>query len=242
MFDLTGKRALVTGSTQGIGYAIAKILAEFGALVYIHCSCDEKKALSIKNELGCYGAVTCDLSDIDAAEKLFKKTGNVDIVVANASVQTRCPWQNISVDDFDHQVNVNLRSTLALMQTYIPYMQEKKWGRFLTLGSVQQYKPHKDMAIYASTKCAIQSLVENVAKQVAKDSVTVNNLVPGVIITPRNTDALSDESYRDQVLKSIPIGMEGEPDDCAYAALLLCSEEGRYITGAELKVDGGMSL
>ena len=128
------------------------------------------------------------------------------------------------------------------MQTYIPYMQEKKWGRFLTLGSVQQYKPHKDMAIYASTKCAIQSLVENVAKQVAKDSVTVNNLVPGVIITPRNTDALSDESYRDQVLKSIPIGMEGEPDDCAYAALLLCSEEGRYITGAELKVDGGMSL
>ena len=98
------------------------------------------------------------------------------------------------------------------------------------------------MAVYAATKCAIQSLVNNVAKQVAKDGVTVNNLIPGVIDTPRNTTALSDSEYAKKVVDGIPMGIVGEASDCAGAALLLCSDAGRYITGIELTVDGGMKL
>ncbi len=242
MFDLTGKRALITGSTQGIGYAIAKILYQYGAEVYIHCSADQKKAERIAAEIGSAHGVTGDLGDPGCAQKLYEKTGDLDIVVANASVQVRTPWDEIPAEEFDRQINVNLRSTLELMQVYIPPMQAKKWGRFLAVGSVQQYRPHAHMAVYAASKCAIQSLVHNVAKQVAGDGVTVNNLVPGVIVTPRNDAALADTAYAQKVLSGIPAGYAGQAEDCTGAALLLCSEAGRYITGTELVVDGGMSL
>ena len=242
MFDLTGKRALVTGSTQGIGYAIAKTLHEYGASVYVHCSKNEEKAKRIAEEIGTNLWVTGDLGDADCVKRIHENTGELDIVVANASVQVRTPWNEISSDEFERQINVNLRSTLELMQSYIPAMQAKKWGRFLAVGSVQQYRPHMHMAVYAASKCAIQSLVHNVAKQVAKDGVTVNNLVPGVIVTPRNDEALADAEYAKKVLSGIPAGFAGQPSDCAGAALLLCSDEGRYITGIELPVDGGMKL
>lgn len=242
MFDLTGKRALVTGSTQGIGYAIARALAEHGAEVYIHGARDAEKAKKAAALISTDRFITVDLSKENAAREIFEKTGPLDIVVSNVSVQTRREWTKITHEEFDRQIRINLRATLDLMQIYIPLMQEKKWGRFLTVGSVQQYCPHKDMAVYAASKCAMQSLVHNVAKQVAKDGVTVNNLVPGVIETPRNEAALSDSEYAKAVLSGIPTGFIGTPDDCAGAALLLCSNAGRYITGIELPVDGGMKL
>lgn len=242
MFNLTGKRALVTGSTQGIGYEIARVLRAYGAEVYIHCSRDEVKARAIAAELKSDLWVTGDLGDLECVKRIFEKTGALDIVVANASVQFRAPWNEISAEEFERQINVNLRSTLELMQSYVPAMQAKKWGRFLAVGSVQQYRPHMHMAVYAASKCAIQSLVYNVAKQVAKDGVTVNSLVPGVIATPRNNEALSDAEYAKTVLSGIPAGFAGQPSDCAGAALLLCSDAGRYITGIELPVDGGMKL
>ncbi len=242
MFDLKGKTALVTGSTQGIGYAIAKLLIERGAEVYIHCPRDSEKARRVAKELGSTRFVTADLAERDAAERIYAVTGPLDIVVANASVQYRNEWYNITNEEFDKQIDVNLRSTLALMQAYIPGMQKRGFGRFITVGSVQEHRPHVNMAIYAASKCAIVSLVKNVAKQVAKDGVTVNNLAPGVIATQRNEQALSDPEYSKKVLAGIPAGYAGTAEDCAAAALLLCSPEGRYITGVDLLVDGGMSL
>lgn len=246
-FDLHGRRALVTGSTQGIGYAIAAILAGHGAEVFIHCSRDQAKAERIAAEIAAdTGAlthgITADLCDADAAQKLYAMTGEVDILVCNASVQFRCAWNEIPPEEYDTQMNVNFRATFALMQTYIPGMQSRRWGRVLNIGSVQQTKPHTHMAIYAASKCAIASLTENIAKQTAGDGVTVNMLLPGVIATPRNDAALSDPVYSKQVLAKIPAGYAGEAEDCAAAALLLCSDAGRYITGSALYVDGGMHL
>lgn len=242
MFDLKGKRALVTGSTQGIGYAIAKAFIEHGAEVYVHCASDVEKAKRISEELGSGLFAVGDLSDADAVARIFERTGEVDIVVANASVQVRNEWHNITPEEYELQMNVNFRSTLALMQAYVPEMQRGGWGRFLAIGSVQERKPHVNMAVYAASKCAIKSLVENVASQVAKDGVTVNMIAPGVIATPRNESALADEEYAARVLSNIPAGFVGSPEDISAAALLFCSEEGRYINGAELYIDGGMAV
>ncbi len=242
MFDLTGKRALVTGSTQGIGLAAAKALAAHGAEVWVHGSRSEEKARRAMEESGAQHFVIADFSKPDAAEKLFQATGPMDIVISNVSVQIRADWQNITPEDYEFQMNVNFRTNLALMQKYIPPMQEKHWGRFVAVGSVQQYKPHVQMAVYAASKCAIQSLVENVAKQVAKDGVNVNTFLPGVIRTPRNEGALADKEYEAKVLAAIPAGYAAEAEDCAGPLLLLCSEQGRYIVGTSITADGGMHL
>ena len=121
-------------------------------------------------------------------------------------------------------------------------MKENRWGRIITVGSVQQYKPHKEMPIYAATKSANMNIVTNLASQLAPFGITVNNIAPGVIATPRNFDALQDEKYRDIVLAKIPAGYAGTSEDIAGGALLLSSDAGRYITGTDLIIDGGMHL
>lgn len=243
MFDLKGKHALITGSTQGIGKAIASLLAQCGAEVIVHGSSDMEKCRSAAAKMdGKTQCVVEDLSQSGCAQRLYEQTGDVDILVLNASVQVRKAWNEITEEEFDRQINTNLKSSLFLIQHYVPHMKEKRWGRIIMIGSVQQHKPHKDMAVYAASKCAQMSLVQNLAKQLAPESITVNNLSPGVIATPRNEDALNDLVYAKQVLAGIPVGYAGSAEDCASAAILLCSEEGRYITGTDLVVDGGMHL
>ena len=242
MFDLCGKKALVTGSTQGIGFEIAKTLAEHGATVFVNGALSEEKTKNAASKINGAIPVCCDLSQSDCAEKLYSITGDIDILVLNASIQYRTPWDEISDDEFDKQVATNFKASLKLIQKYAPYMKNQKWGRIVTIGSVQQAKPHKDMLVYAATKAAQLSMVENLSKQLAPFNITVNNVAPGVIKTPRNFDALADKQYEKQVLSNIPCGYAGEPKDCAPQVLLLCSDEGRYITGENIFIDGGMKL
>jgi len=242
MFDLTGRRALVTGSTQGIGFAIAKAFAEHGAEVFVHGGTSLEKCEKAAAQIPGSRAVLAPLNAPDCAETLYAATGTLDILVLNASVQIRKPWQEITREEYDTVLDVNLRSTLTLIQKYAPEMQARKWGRILCVGSVQEFRPHKDMLMYAAGKCAMQSMVRNLGKQLAPYGVTINNLCPGVIDTPRNSRALSDPEYSKQVYAGIPMGYAGIPEDCAGTALLFCSDAGRYITGSELVIDGGMQL
>ncbi len=242
MFDLKGKTALVTGSTQGIGFAIAKCLADYGSKVFVHGANDMEKCEKASMQIPGSLTVCADLSEKDSAEKLYMATGDVDIVIANASVQFRTPWDEIGEEELETQLQVNFKSTLKLFQLYGKKMKENRWGRLITVGSVQQYKPHKDMAVYAATKAAQMNLVTNLAKQLAPFGITVNNLAPGVIATPRNEAALSDAEYAKKVYEGIPMGYAGTAEDMAGAAHLLCSDAGRYITGIDLVVDGGMKL
>ncbi len=243
MFDLTGKKALVTGSTQGIGEAIARCFADHGAQVFIHGATSMEKCKRVSDDIGDAATpVVANLGDLDCADQLYALTGDVDILVLNASIQYRNPWNTITPEELQKQVDVNFRASLMLIQKYAPAMLEKGWGRIVLVGSVQQYKPHKDMAVYAATKEAQISLMKNLAAQFAGRGVTVNGLAPGVIATPRNDAALADPEYAKVVYSKIPAGYAGEPKDCAGAALLLCSEAGRYITGIDLIVDGGMHL
>ena len=242
MFNLEGKKALVTGSTQGIGLAIAKTLSEYGAEVFIHCGSSAEKVEKVASEIKNAKGVCVNLLESDAAEKLYTATGDVDIVILNASVQIKKKWEDITDEDIYKQFDINVKSTFKLIQKYAPKMKENAWGRIITVGSVQQYKPHKEMPIYAATKSANMNIVTNLASQLAPFGITVNNIAPGVIATPRNFDALQDEKYRDIVLSKIPAGYAGASEDIAGGALLLSSDAGRYITGTDLIIDGGMHL
>ena len=242
MFNLKGKKALVTGSTQGIGFAIAQTLAEYGATVYVHGATSMEKCLSASKKIAGSIPVCQSLTEKDGADKLYRAVGDVDILVLNASIQYRKAWDEITQEELEAQMQTNFASSLRLIQLCAPQMKENSWGRIVTVGSVQQYKPHKDMLVYAASKAAQMNMVQNLAKQLAPFGITVNNLAPGVIATPRNEAALSDPDYAQKVLSGIPMGYAGKSEDLSGAALLLCSDSGRYITGIDLVVDGGMKL
>ena len=242
MFVLNGKRALVTGATQGIGLAAAARLGEAGASVYLNGASSPDKCLRAAQTVPSGMPAHADLMDPQGADRLFRQTGPVDILVLNASVQYRTPWDQIDEEELEHQLRLNFKSALRLMQLYLPAMKRNGWGRVIAVGSVQQYKPHPDMAVYAATKAAQMNLVQNLAKQLAPFGITVNNIAPGVIATPRNREALADAAYAPRVLAGIPMGYAGEAGDCAAGILFLASQEARYITGADLVIDGGMHL
>ena len=246
MFDLKGKKALVPGSSRGIGRAIAVELAQCGAEVVVHCAGNVAKAEEtvgiIKSNGGCAFAVTADLSDSENVQGLIEKIGDIDILILNASMQFRNKWENITVEEFYKQVNCNFLASMLLIQQAVPHMRAQKWGRIVTIGSVQEAKPHPDMLVYSASKAAQTNMVQSLSLQLAPDGITVNNVAPGVIYTDRNVEALSDLDYAKKVTDSIPVGFYGEPEDCAPTVALLCSEKGRYITGQSIYIDGGKSV
>ena len=236
------KKILITGSTQGIGKAMAAAFVREGYDVIVHCTSNLEKAERIKTEIGAWKAVTADFSKPEEVKGLVAKTGAVDCLVLNASVQNKQRWDEIDEESMDLQFTVNVKSSLLLMQAYYPAMKEQGWGRIVTVGSTNQYRNHPELPMYAATKCAVMSLVKNIAKQVAPFGVTVNNIAPGAIATPRNAAIYEDDEKRRAVESSIPMGRFGQPEDCVGAVLLLCSDAGAYITGSDIVMDGGLRL
>ena len=241
-----GKRALVTGSSRGIGRAIAIALAADGYEVLIHCAGNMQKAEETRKLIERAGhsatVIQADLCNLDQTARLVAEMGDIDALVLNASVQYRNKWEQISQDECRDQLNCNFISSLLLIQGAVPHMRTAGWGRVVTIGSVQEVKPHPDMLVYSASKAAQTTLMRSLALQLAKDGITVNNVAPGVIYTDRNTKALAEPAYAQQVMDSIPVGFYGKPEDCAGIVSLLCSEKGRYITGQSIFVDGGKSI
>jgi len=253
LFDLRGRRALVTGARRGIGRAIAEALAAQGAEVAVHHADTGEEAQDAREVVatiaGRGGKATAFAADFAApgagtrlAAQLEGSFGAIDILVLNASIELLEPPEAISTARFDRQIAINLRAPLELLQAMLPGMKSRGWGRVVSIGSVQQVKPDPEMLIYAGTKAAQLNWVRNLARHIGACGVTVNNLAPGAIWTARNDKFLSDPSFRDGLERCIPLGRVGNPDDLVGAALLLCSEAGRYINGADILVDGGMSV
>lgn len=245
-YDLTGRKALVTGSSRGIGSAVALELARGGADVLVHCARTVEKAEAVRDEIRAMGrrseVLQADLEEPGEVKRLGTLLEGVDILVLNASLQIRRPWEEITVEEYVRQSNCNYLASLLLMQAVVPGMRAKHWGRIVTIGSVQEKKPHPDMLVYSSSKCAQTGLVLSLASQLAGDGITVNNVAPGVIYTDRNVEALSDPAYAAKVSASIPVGFYGEKEDMAGIVRTLCSDFGRYITGQSIYADGGKSL
>ncbi len=240
------KKALVTGSSRGIGRAIAIKLAQDGYKVIIHGAGNIAKAEETKHIIEQNGGVAeviiSDLTDIEKTRELCEKVKEMDVLVLNASLQYRTPWQEITPDACYEQLNCNFVSSMMLIQAVANNMKKKGWGRIVTIGSVQEAKPHPDMLVYSASKAAQTNMMQSLSLQLAPFGITVNNVAPGVIYTDRNVEALSDPEYAKKVTDSIPVGFYGEPEDCAGIVSLLCSEDGRYITGQNIFVDGGKSV
>ena len=248
-FDLTGRRALVTGARRGIGRAIAIALAAAGAQVIIHHAGTADEARDAEE-----AAAACpqgraviraaDFADAHATEAFAQETAAypVDILVLNASIEMLQDFRDIDLPAFDRQIAVNLRAPLILLQHLVPPMRARGWGRVVTIGSTQQVRPHPKMLVYAGTKSAQYNWVRNLAREAGPDGVTVNNLAPGAIATARNVEQFADPAVRAAFEARVPVRRLGRPDDLVGAALLLCSDAGAYINGIDLAVDGGISL
>lgn len=240
------KTALITGSTRGIGRAIAIRLAKEGYHVIIHganklSKAEETKQIILQNG-GSAEIVLADLTHVEGILSLCEKAKEVDVLVLNASLQHRTPWQEISAEACYEQLNCNFVSSMMLIQAVAEHMKKNKWGRIITIGSVQEAKPHPDMLVYSASKAAQTNMMRSLSLQLAADGITVNNVAPGVIYTDRNVEALSDPEYAKKVIDTIPAGFYGQPEDIAGIVSLLCSQEGRYITGQSIYVDGGKSV
>ncbi len=253
MFDLSGRRALVTGARRGIGRAIAQALAAQGADVAIHHAGGEEEARDaheVVAEIGARGGVarpfTADFSDAgagtDLAARVTADLGPVDILVLNASIELLEDYTTIDTARFDRQIAINLRAPLELIQALLPPMKQRGWGRVVAIGSVQQVRSAPQMLVYSGTKSAQLNWVRSLARQVGGSGVTINNLAPGAIWTARNHARLVDPEHRAQLAARVPVGRVGRAEDLVGAALLLCSEAGSYINGCDLMVDGGLSL
>lgn len=250
LFHLTGRTALVTGARREIGRAIAVALAGVGAKLAIHHADTEEESTdvaSVVREIEQAGSTARafgqDFAVADAGHRLAAAVSAwspVDILVLNASVELPEPYDEITRERFDRQIAVNLRSPLELLQDLVPSMGARGWGRVVTIGSVQQVRPHPQMMVYAGTKAAQLNWSWNLARQFGGQGVTVNNLAPGAILTARNRVQMAAEG--EALVQRIPTGRLGQPADLVGAALLLCSDAGAYINGVNLYVDGGRAI
>lgn len=244
--ELTGRRVLVTGSSQGIGLAIAKALVNSGARVCINAPSQGAELDLACREAGAAIGIGADLTRPDEVERLVAAVtdalGGADILVLNAALQEKQPWSGFDRASIDRQWEINLAANYRLIQAFVPAMAERGFGRLIAIGSIQQVREHPEMLVYSASKAALESMVRNIARQVAGQGVTCNVLAPGAIATARNREALADAAYRGAVLARIPAGRLGTPEDCADVALFLASDAARYVTGTTLFVDGGMHL
>jgi len=241
MFDLTGKCALVTGASGGIGGAVARALHAAGATVGISGT-REGPLNDLAAELG--GRVhvlPCDLSDAAAVEALVRQAaeamGSIDILVNNAGITRDGLMMRMSDDDWLQVIEVNLNSAFRLCRGVLRGMMKARWGRIVNITSVVAQAGNPGQANYAAAKAGVAGLSRSLAQEVASRGITVNCVAPGLIETAM-TDKLNDEQ-RGKILAGVPAGRMGTPDEVAAAVLFLVSSEAAYITGATLDINGG---
>jgi len=245
MFDLTGKTALVTGASGGIGGAIAKALHAQGANVVL--SGTRAEALdAVKAELGARAFVaTCNLGDKESVETLTKAAeaaagAPIDILVNNAGITRDNLFMRMKDDEWDQVIAVNLTAAFRLSRAVLRGMMKKRWGRIISITSVVGATGNPGQGNYAAAKAGLVGMTKSLAAEVASRNITVNAVAPGFIQTAM-TEVLTD-AQKEQISTRIPAGRMGTPAEIAAAVVYLASEEAAYVTGETIQINGGMAM
>jgi 3-oxoacyl-[acyl-carrier protein] reductase len=246
MFDLTGKVALVTGASRGIGRATAEVLAERGALVVINYVSNEAAAREVADGIQARGGkaeiLQFDVASGEATEKAIaeaaKRLGRLDVLVANAGIAIDGLLLRLKEDDFDRILDINVKGAVASARAAIKVMMRAKTGRVIFLSSVVGEAGNVGQTAYAASKAAVLGVTKSLAKEYASRAITVNAVTPGYIDTDM-TSHLSDE-MRSVIVGAVPLGRTGTGREVAAAIAFLASDEASYITGHVLRVNGGM--
>ncbi|TFL18614.1 3-oxoacyl-ACP reductase FabG [Jannaschia formosa] len=244
MFDLTGKSALITGASGGIGAAIATALHGAGATVGLSGT-REDPLNALAGTLGERAHVLpCDLSDAEAVNALPKRAteamGAVDILVNNAGITRDNLFMRMSEEEWQSVLDVNLTSAFRLSKGVMRGMMKARWGRIVNISSIVGATGNPGQANYAASKAGMVGMAKSLAYEVASRGITVNAVAPGFIATPM-TDKLTDEQ-KAKIDAQIPAGRMGKPEEIAAATLYLASPEAAYVTGTVLHVNGGMAM
>lgn len=244
MLDFTGRRALITGATGGIGGAIAKLLHQYGAHIVISGTKEEvlKQVQSELKERVDY--IVCNLSDREQVNSLIDncetKFGPLDILVCNAGITRDNLSIRMSEEDFEEVIKINLTSSFILNKAALKLMLKRRYGRIINISSIIGATGNAGQANYAASKAGLIAMTKSMAKESASRNITMNCVAPGFIAT-NMTDKLKEE-YKAELLKSIPAGRMGEAEEIANAVIFLASDKASYITGQTIHVNGGMAM
>jgi 3-oxoacyl-[acyl-carrier protein] reductase len=246
MFELSGKVAIVTGGSRGIGRRAAEALAAQGAhviLTYVKGEEEARKVLAgIEERGGKAGIVGFDVANMKASEDAIAETakrhGRLDILVANAGIAVDSLLLRVKEEDFDRIFAVNVKGALACARAATKVMMRARAGRIVFLSSVVGEMGNAGQAVYSASKAALIGLTKTLAREYASRGITVNAVAPGFIDTDMTTVVTGE--LKEAMLKSVPLGRTGRAEEVAAAIAFLCSEEAGYITGQTLRVNGGM--
>ena len=244
MFDLTGKNAIVTGATGGLGEEIARALHGRGAAVAISGTREEKLRSLVESLGDRVYAFPCDLKDRAAVANLGKQAeetlGQIDILVNNAGITRDNIYMRMSDEEWDEVIAVNLTSVFVLTRAVLRGMMRRRYGRIINIGSISGVIGNPGQANYAASKSGLVGMTKSLAREIATRGITSNCIAPGFIETPM-TSVLNEKQI--SVISSvIPAGIFGKPVDIAAAAVYLASDEAHYVTGQTLHVNGGMAM
>jgi NAD(P)-dependent dehydrogenase (short-subunit alcohol dehydrogenase family) len=250
MFDLSGKFALVTGSSRGIGSGIAKALATQGANVAVNCASTMDKCEWVAGEIKGMGrdsiSLQADVSKKADVVAMFKeideKWGRLDILVNNAGVIDYADFEDITEKSWDRVLDVNLKGQFLCAQQAAKLMEKNNWGRIINIASISSGGVgigFKNIAHYTASKGGVVALTENMALELAPKGINVNAIAPGSIESDMSSAVYKDEKLLKATVSQIPKGRMGKPEDIGAAAVFLASNEADYITGVTLYVDGG---
>lgn len=248
MFDLTGKVALVTGGSRGIGRATSLALAKQGAHVVVNYVRGEEEARRVVREIeeagGKAEALGFDVANMQATEEaiaaLAKRLGRLDILIANAGIAIDGLVVRVKEEEIDRTLAVNVKGAIGCARGALKTMMRARAGRIVFLSSIVGEMGNGGQAVYSASKAALIGLAKTLAREYASRNVTVNVVTPGFIETDM-TSTMNEEA-RKGMLSSIPLGRTGKPEDIASAIVFLCSDEAAYITGETLRVNGGMYM
>lgn len=247
---LEGKTALITGSSQGIGRGIARRFAAEGADVVINYRSNAEEAENAKAEVEALGrkavVIKADLGAVSEVNMLVteavKQMGKLDILVNNAGIEINAPFWEVSEQDYDKVLNINLKGVFFATQAFVKHLMEtKRPGKVINTSSVHEELPFPNFTSYCAAKGGLKMMARNLSIELAPLGITINNIAPGAIETPINTKLLNDPTKLSALLNNIPLRRLGKPEDVAGIAAFLASSDADYVTGATYFVDGGLT-